>query len=335
MSGGVDSSVAAFLLLQKGYEVIGATIETGFGSVSEQAALICRQLGIAHHLINARDIFEQKIIRPFVYAYLEGLTPNPCVMCNAEIKFPLFLPLLHELDADYLATGHYARIFEKEGRLFLRRAKSLEKDQSYFMYRIPGDILKFCLLPLGEYSKKQVRAYAAENQLAAASQKDSYDICFIPNGDYRSCLNRYAAIMPPPGDIVDQRGNILGRHEGLPNYTLGQRRGLNITLGYPVYVVALDYERNRLIVGKKDDLLFRRARVGQLTCLSNGERNEPFTALVQIRYKMKPVEAEIIPDKDQPGCADIVFNQPVWAVTPGQSAVFYDNDFVLGGGLLL
>lgn len=334
MSGGVDSSVAAFLLREKGYQVVGATFITGYGRPAEQATVICKQLGIEHYTIDIRDGFAQQVVQPFVEAYLSGKTPNPCVLCNEKIKFTVFLPLLEQLDADYIATGHYVQLFEHAGRFILRQALCREKDQSYFMYRIPQSILSKCHFPLGTYSKEQVRAIAAENNLISASQRDSYDICFIESGDYRQYLAGADSCYLTPGDIVDKEGKVLGRHQGLANYTVGQRRGVDVALGYPAYVIALDLANNNLVLGTREDLLTDTARVDSLSFLPFAKLAQPMRALVKIRYKAKAVPAQIIPDSLCPGWADILFDAPVWAVTPGQSAVFYADDILIGGGYL-
>ncbi|NLF80297.1 MAG: tRNA 2-thiouridine(34) synthase MnmA [Clostridia bacterium] len=335
MSGGVDSSVAAFLLLQKGYQVIGATIDTGYGQAPEQAALICRELGIEHQVIKARDIFEQRTIQPFAAAYLMGRTPNPCVDCNYQVKFPLIYDLAVKLGAAKIATGHYVRIYEQDGRYLLRRAIDVGKDQSYFLYRLNQELLSRCLFPLGEMSKREVRELAAEVGLASSRQKDSFDICFISGDDYREQAIRYAGAESRPGDIVDAWGRVLGRHQGLFNYTVGQRRGLSLSLGYPAYVLALDIDHNRLVVGRYTDLLKDTARVTKLNFLPFDQLNQPLDALVQIRYQAQPTPASIIPDAQNTAEALIRFERPVWAIAPGQSAVFYDGDLLLGGGYLI
>ena len=240
-----------------------------------------------------------------------------------------------ELQADYLATGHYVRLAPQGERFILRRAVCAEKDQSYFMYRIPQHILNKCLFPLGEYTKEQVRAIAEKHHLASARQKDSYDICFIESGNYRQCLGQVSNNYLTPGDIIDKTGRIVGQHQGLANYTIGQRRGIEVALGYPAYVVALDMVNNQLVLGEKADLLTTKAQVEALTFLPFERLASPIEAQVKIRYQAEPVSATIIPDDQCPGCADIIFERPVWAVTPGQSAVIYDGETLIGGGYLL
>ncbi len=324
MSGGVDSSVAAFLLMQQGYRVIGATIDTGCGDAPERAAEVCAALSIPHRVIDGRADFRARIVDAFRAAYAACRTPNPCVDCNAEIKFPLLLPLLEEYQAQNLATGHYARIAKRGGRSLIRRGVDPAKDQSYFLYRLPPTVVERCLFPLGEYNKAQVRAIAAQYRLPSAAARDSFDICFVPQNDYRSLLTGIGA----PGEIVDQSGRVVGRHRGLTNYTIGQRHGVEVALPEPSYVLALDREHNRLVIGPKNALDCREAVVEQLRLA------EPpaaaFPAQVCIRYKARPADAVLYPEAD--GRLRIVFAEPVWGVTPGQSAVFYDDDVVLGGG---
>ncbi len=333
MSGGVDSSVAAFLLREEGYEVVGATIDTGFGRAADEAARICAQLGLEHHVIPARDIFLERVVQPFARDYLAGLTPNPCVECNRRFKFPVFWPLMAELDADKLATGHYCHIFERDGRYGLRRAEADGKDQTYFLCRLDQHILSRCLFPIGDYTKEQVRRIAAEQGLASARQKDSFDICFITDGDYRACVREHAATLPLPGDIVDLSGRIVGRHNGLFEYTVGQRRGLNVALGYPAYVVRLERAENRVVIGPREALWAKEAVVLDVSLISGESLTAPLRALVRIRSQAEPAEAVITPLAD--GRAGIKFATPVWAPAAGQSAVFYDGDILLGGGYIV
>ena len=331
MSGGVDSSVAALLLLQRGYEVIGATMDTGYGQAPELAKQVCADLGIEHYVVDVRQHFREEIIDGFVQAYLRAETPNPCVDCNRCIKFPVFLPLLAELSADYFATGHYIRKEERDGRYLLRCATDEQKDQSYFLYGLSQEVLSRCLFPLGGLSKPEVRELAAGFSLSSAGQKDSYDICFIPDGDYRELLRQEAAEQLKPGEIVDLSGKVVGCHLGLANYTLGQRRGLEIALGEPAYVLALDVSRNRLVVGPKTALMQQRALVCENNFLPFAELDQPLRTWVKIRYKAKAQPATLypLPEKSQ---AELVFDEPQWGVTPGQSAVYYDGEYLIGGG---
>lgn len=335
MSGGVDSSVAALLLLRHGWRVIGATMDTGHGQAPEQAAAVCARLGIEHRVVEIRESFDRLVVQGFVEAYLSGLTPNPCVDCNADVKFPAFLPLLQESGAAYFATGHYARIARLGGRYVLRQAVDREKDQSYFLYRLGQDLLSRCLFPLGELTKGEVRKLAAQAGLPSAEQKDSYDVCFINSGDYRELLRERAAERLQAGDIVDQSGRLLGRHQGLANYTLGQRRGLNVSLGYPAYVVELDRLHNRLVVGERERLCRSEALLGQVNSLFADRPEGTVRGQVKIRYQSPPAWAEIAPAADAPGLLRLSFDEPVWGMTPGQSAVCYQDDLLALGGKIL
>lgn len=331
MSGGVDSSVAALLLQKQGYEVIGATMETGYGPAVPLAQQLCRDLGIPHHVVDVREAFQQQIIGGFVQAYLHAETPNPCVDCNRCIKFSVFLPLMAELKAEFFATGHYIRIEQRNGRYLLRCASDEQKDQSYFLYGLSQELLSRCLFPLGGISKPEVRALAREFGLQSAGRKDSYDICFIPDGDYRKLLQQEAGEQLIPGEIVDLEGNVVGRHKGLANYTLGQRRGLEIALGEPAFVLELDVERNRLVVGPKTALMQQRALVRENQFMPFAQLTEPLRAMVKIRYKAKSQPATLYPTA-APGEVELVFDEPQWGITPGQSAVYYDDEYLLGGG---
>jgi len=333
MSGGVDSSVAALLLLRQGYEVIGATMDTGYGRAPEQAAQVCADLGLEHHVIDVRERFQKEVIDRFVQAYLHAETPNPCVDCNRSIKFPLFLPLMEEVGAAYFSTGHYIRCEEQNGRYVLRCATDEQKDQSYFLYGLQQDILSRCLFPLGGLTKPEVRELAAEFALSSAGQKDSYDICFIPDGDYRELLRKEAAEQLKPGDILDLSGNVVGQHNGLANYTLGQRRGLEIALGEPAYVLDFDVEKNTLLVGPKTALMQQRVLVSENNFLPFDALQAPLRTWVKIRYRAVSQPASLYP-LPTPGEVELVFDEPQWGVTPGQSAVYYDGEYLLGGGTI-
>jgi len=330
MSGGVDSSAAALLLQNNGYHVIGATMETGYGSAVADARNVCEQLGIEHHVIDIRDEFQRKVIDPFVAAYASGLTPNPCIDCNHSIKFPVFLPMLASLDADFIATGHYVRKKEINGRFVLTKAADESKDQSYFLYRLSQEILSKTLFPLGDLTKPEIREIAKEHGLVSAEKKDSYDICFIPDGDYRALLEQKHSDVLIPGDIVDLNGTVLGQHHGLPFYTLGQRKGLNVSYSEPVYVLRADREKNQLIVGPKDQLMTSKAVIYDCNYLAIPELTDPMEVYVRVRYKSALAKATIRPlSKSE---TEIAFQEPQWGIAPGQSAVFYLDDYVFGGG---
>jgi len=335
MSGGVDSSVAALLLQKQGWQIIGATMDTGWGNAPEQAAALCRELGIEHHVVDVREHFDKQIVQPFVDSYLSGLTPNPCVDCNCRVKFPVFFPLMEKLNVDYLATGHYIRLIQQNGRYLLSKGMDPAKDQSYFLYRLTQDILSRAVFPLGELTKQQVRSIALEEGLSAAGQKDSYDICFVQDGDYRTLLRQRAADRLKPGNVVDTEGKVVGRHQGLANYTLGQRRGLELALGKPVYVLKLDQQHNQIVVGGKDELNCRQAYTRDNNLLPWDELTGPQQVEVKIRFKAESAPAVISPVPGGEGLVRIDFEQPQWNITPGQSAVFYQGDILIGGGRLL
>ena len=334
MSGGVDSSVAALLLLRQGLRVLGATLDTGYGPGPEQAARVCRALGIPHRVVDIRADFENLAVADFVQSYLSGRTPNPCVACNERVKFPAFLPLLAESGAEYFATGHYVRRDRLGSRYVLRQALDKAKDQSYFLYRLSQDILFRCLFPLGDLTKAEVRALAAEAGLPSAGQKDSYDVCFISSGDYRELLRERAAGQLTPGEIADGTGRVLGFHQGLANYTLGQRRGLKIALGYPAYVVGLDHAANRLTLGARDLLCQREALLEEVNSQALAELTSPLSGQMKIRYKSPAASGEIRPEPGRAGLYRLSFCQPAWGMTPGQSAVCYQGDLLVLGGVI-
>jgi len=331
MSGGVDSTVTAALLLRQGYEAVGATMDTGAGAsfaAAENAAVF---LGMEHHMLDVRRQFEEIVVRGFLREYEQGRTPNPCVVCNEQVKFAAFLPLMRQLDADFFATGHYARVEMAEGRFLLKRAAYLSKDQSYVLYRLKQEILSKTLFPLGGLSKDEVRETARELRLSAAGQPDSQDICFIPCGDYRAFIAE--RLQPAEGEACDLAGRVIGRHRGLAYYTVGQRKGLNLALGYPAYVVALDNAQNRLIIGREEDLYCRSALCAELNFIAIEALEGPMTVMVKVRYNAEPIEAVLSPADG--GQAQISFREPAKAVTPGQAAVFYQGDIVVGGGTIV
>lgn len=343
MSGGIDSTVSAMLLLEQGYELVGCTFRT-FDSIKEsclarekgccsvesimEARNMAKQLGFEHHIVDFREIFEREVIGNFVSEYLHGRTPNPCVLCNSHIKWGELVRVADEYGCDYIATGHYARIAEKDGHYFLRRAVDEKKDQTYFLWMLTEDNLKRTIFPLGGYTKEQVRRIAAEKGYVKLSQKtESQDICFIPNGDYRSFLlsQEQSACSKAfeSGTYIDGSGSVVGKHEGFANYTIGQRKGLGVALGYPAFVTRIDAEKNEVELGRREDLDRREVRVKER--IFRGDVNKPVMA--QIRYRSKPSLARYENGK-------LTFDEPVWAVTPGQSAVMYQDDLLVGGGLI-
>jgi len=340
MSGGVDSSLTAALLKEAGYEVIGVTMQIwpsdkqafggccGLGAV-EDAKRVAYKLGIPHYVMNFRDIFAQRVITDFCREYSLGRTPNPCIRCNQYIKFDALLERTKELDADFMATGHYARIEQQANGYSLLKAVDLTKDQSYFLYTLGQRELQHLLLPLGNLHKVEVRRLAAELGLPTANRRDSQDICFIPDNDYRSFIAKYIPIKS--GDIIDTEGKVLGKHNGLAHYTVGQRQGLGLASNERLYVLRFDVANNRLVVGTKDQLLSNRLFASKLSWVSGKAPQEPINITAKIRYKSPEVAAKLHLDDR---VAEVNLHQPQRAIAPGQAVVFYQGDTVLGGGTI-
>lgn len=351
MSGGVDSSVSAIILKEQGYEVIGATmklwedknnpeVESGCCSFSavNDAKRVCDQLGIPHYTLNCEDEFKTHVIDNFINCYKNAGTPNPCVECNKYLKFGAFYRKALELECDYLATGHYAKteFSDKYNQYVLKMSDEKAKDQSYFLYGIPKEVLPKMLFPLKNMSSKEdVRKIARENNLQVADKKDSQEICFIPDNDYGKFLEQNLKKLPPKGDIVLEGSNeILGKHKGLIYYTIGQRKGLGIAYKEPLYVIKLDAKNNKVIVGTEKQLYNNTLKANNVNILLNIDLNKPINVKAKIRYRSKPAEA--ILELDEKGIATLNFKEPQRAITIGQSVVFYiDEDIVLGGGTIL
>ena len=340
MSGGVDSSVAAALLIEAGYEVIGVTmqiwpsVQPAFGGCCgleavEDAKRVAYKLGFPHYVMNLRDIFARRVIADFCREYSLGRTPNPCIRCNQYIKFDALLERVKELDADFIATGHYARIEQSPDGYRLLKAVDPTKDQSYFLYTLGQKELQHLLLPLGNLHKVEVRELAAKLRLPVSAKRDSQDVCFIPDNDYRSFLA--SRISLKSGDIVDTEGKVLGKHRGLAQYTVGQRQGLGLASNRRLYVTKLDATSNRLVVGTKDQLLSDALIASKLSWVSGKVSNEPISITAKVRYKSPETTARL---RLKNGVAEVQFYQPQWAITPGQSVVFYQGDAVLGGGII-
>ncbi|AGY60313.1 tRNA 2-thiouridine(34) synthase MnmA [Gloeobacter kilaueensis] len=341
LSGGVDSSVAAALVRQQGYRVLGITLwlMRGKGSCCsdgmKDAARVCEQLGIAHHIVDVREQFEETIVDFLVTGYQQGVTPLPCSRCNKELKFGLLLDYArHKLGIDRLATGHYARNgFDPEtDRHWLARAVDRAKDQSYFLYDLSQEQLASAVFPLGELTKDQTRAIAAELGLSVAHKPESMDLCLVEAaGSMRNFLDNH--IDTRRGEIVDTAGKILGEHDGAHHYTVGQRRGLGVAAAQPLYVVAIDAANNRVVVGGREEALTHECIARQVNWVSIAEPTAPIQAMVQVRYRAQPVEATIIPLPENR--VRIVFTDaPQFAICPGQAAVWYGGDRVLGGGII-
>ncbi len=349
MSGGVDSSLTAAFLLEKGYEVIGLTMRLWFDPEAEMvpgksccsleavndARKIADQLDIPHYVLNLRDEFKKEVVDYFVEEYLQGRTPNPCVICNRKIKFGLFLEKALAIGAGYLATGHYVRsgwdINRK--RYFMKKGLDVQKDQSYMLYNLTQEQLSYSLFPLGEFQKEEVRKKAAGLKLPVAQKGESQEVCFIPEGGYREFLTRqYENIKPGP--VVDKAGKVLGQHSGLPFYTIGQRRGLGLTTQKPMYVIDMEVDTNTLVVGTREETYASNFTVNKLNFVSMPEPREPVSLMARIRYRSPEVPAVLYPP-DKEKVARVELQEPRSAVTPGQSAVFYEGENVLGGGTIL
>jgi tRNA-specific 2-thiouridylase len=340
LSGGVDSSVAAAVLHDRGYEVIGLTLwlMKGKGQCCSEgmvdAARICEELHIPHHIVDSRDVFQENIIDYLVSGYEAGITPLPCSQCNRAVKFaPMLAYAKTKLDTDQIATGHYARIeYDSQGdRYRLLRAIDRQKDQSYFLYDLTQELLAGSLFPLGNQTKEETRRIAAEFNLTTADKPESQDLCLIEaHGSMQTFLDRY--IDRHEGDIVDLAGNILGKHTGIHHYTIGQRKGLGIAAPEPLYVIKLDRVMNRVIVGDRNSGAIAESMVDRVNWVSISPPTTPIRAEVQIRYRAKPVPVNVIPL--EASRVRLVFDEPQFGVTPGQAAVWYDGETLLGGGII-
>ncbi len=337
MSGGVDSSVAAALLKQQGHELIGLTMRlfkpqtSGPGSTAHDAAAVARQLGIPHRLLDLEPSFQELIVDDFVAQYRRGQTPNPCIRCNRHIKFGLLLDKARQLGAELLATGHYVRkTVDPDGVCHLRTAHNLAKDQSYFLYSLTQERLRQIVFPLGEIaSKDEVRSLAAAFDLPVAAKGDSQEVCFIPNDDYVGFLECRDPQFGRPGEIVHRDGRILGRHNGIHRYTIGQRKGLGIGWHEPLYVLAIDAATNRVVVGEQPHLLTPGLEADEVSWLIP-PTGTVFETSCKIRYRHRPVPCRVALLADD-RCR-VLFHEPQKSVTPGQYVVFYQDDQVLGGG---
>jgi len=332
MSGGVDSSVAAALLKKAGYGVSGVYArlwpDPDLASTISDLKHTCRLLDIPLHQLNLEEEFHRLVVDGFTREYGRGRTPNPCVVCNQHIKFGLLMEKALETGAEYMATGHYARIEKAPEGYRLRQAADQNKDQSYFLYTLGQKQLERLLLPLGELSKEEVKKIAGELGLPTASRSESQDICFIPDNDYRAFIAGHVSLKP--GDIVDIKGKVLGQHDGMAKYTVGQRQGLGLASGEPLYVIELDAANNRLVVGSKDQLLHSVLLASQLSWVSGKAPAGSISITAKVRYKALEVAAELHLNDG----AELRFDEPQQAIAPGQSVVFYQDDFVLGGGII-
>lgn len=349
MSGGVDSSVAAYLLKQQGYEVIGVTmqiwqkednqtVEENGGccglSAVEDARRVAQMLDIPYYVMNFREEFDQKVIRYFMREYLNGRTPNPCIACNRYVKWESLLQRSMQIGADYIATGHYARIEQlQNGRYAIRNSVTAAKDQTYALYNLTQEQLMRTKMPVGAYEKSQVRAIAEELGLYVAHKPDSMEICFVPDQDYARFIEENSGKKIPEGNFVTTDGKIVGRHRGITHYTVGQRKGLNLSMGKPVFVLEIRPETNEVVIGDGTEVYADRLICSDLNFMSVPDFPDDFPVVAKIRYNHRGTKAHVHRiGADQ---AEVIFEEPVRAVTPGQAVVFYDGEYVAGGGTII
>ena len=348
MSGGVDSSVAALLIKNRGLEATGITMKLYDNEdISEardntccsvddiaDARAVCNRLSIPYYVLNFRESFNEQVIDRFIRAYENGSTPNPCIDCNRYMKFDRLMRRMYELDMDYVVTGHYARVCfdEGSGRYLLKKSADESKDQTYVLYSLSQEQLSHTLFPLGELTKDEVRKIAEENGFVNAAKHDSQDICFVPDGKYAEFIERYTGKTYENGDFVDRSGRVLGEHKGIIRYTIGQRKGLGLALPAPMYVLEKDIESNRVILGFNDELFSSEVFADNINLISMSEITEPIRVKAKIRYNQQaqPATAEQIG-----GRLHIVFDEPQRAVCKGQAVVLYDGDIVVGGGTII
>lgn len=348
MSGGVDSSVAAYLLKEQGYDVIGVTMkhfddesedyverEGGCCSLSsvEDARRVADKLGIPFYVLNFKESFKEKVIDYFVEEYIEGKTPNPCIACNKHIKFDEFLRRVKGIGADYVATGHYAKIEKSDnGRYLLIRADDDRKDQTYALYNFTQEQLSETLMPCGEYTKDKIREIAKEIGLAVHNKKDSEEICFIPDNNHGKFISKVRPNGVKEGNFVDKNGKILGKHKGIVYYTIGQRKGLGIALGIPVFVTDINPKTNEVVLGPEEDVFKTDLIAKDINFIPFEKLEGEITVTAKVRYQAKPAECTITPLED--GRVKVSFNEKQRAITKGQSVVFYDGNIVVGGGII-
>ena len=348
MSGGVDSSVAAWLLKEQGYDVIGVTMQIwqdedtevqeaeggccGLSAVDD-ARRVAMELGIPYYVMNFKEEFKCRVMDYFAQEYLAGRTPNPCIACNRYVKWESLLQRSLAIGADCIATGHYARIAKLEnGRFALETSVTAAKDQTYALYNLTQDQLSRTLMPVGDYTKDEIRQMAQKLGLPVASKPDSQEICFIPDHDHASFIENYTGKESKPGNFVDLKGNVIGRHKGITHYTVGQRKGLNLAMGHPVFVTRINPETNEVIIGENEDVFSRTLTCSGLNFMSVPDLEQPMRVKAKIRYGHSGTFCLI--EKTGEDRIKCTFEAPVRAVTPGQAVVFYDGEYVLGGGTI-
>ena len=349
MSGGVDSSVAAWLLKEQGYDVIGVTMQIwqdeenevqeenggccGLSAVDD-ARRVASSIGIPYYVMNFKQEFQKSVIDYFTKEYLNGRTPNPCIACNRYVKWEALLQRSLSIGADYIATGHYARIDKlPNGRYAIRRSATLAKDQTYALYNLTQEQLEHTLMPVGNYSKDQIREMAEKIGLQVANKPDSQDICFVPDGDYASFIEENADTPIRQGNFVTSDGKILGKHKGIIHYTVGQRKGLGLALGHPAFVLEIRPETDEVVIGTYEESLTHTLRANELNFMSVEDLTEPMRVFAKIRYNHKGAWCTV--EKTGEDEITCTFDEPIRAVTPGQAVVLYDGEYVLGGGTIL
>ena len=336
MSGGVDSSVAAWLTAQAGYDCIGATMRLHIGNSNDvdDARAVAERMGLPFHVFDFSEDFNRLVKDSFILAYESGLTPNPCITCNRHLKFDAFLRQAQKMGCDKIVTGHYAQILQNtNGRYLLTKAADTGKDQTYFLYCLTQEQLAHTLFPLGNLTKQAARQIAEEQGFINAKKRDSQDICFVPDGDYLAFMKQYTGKSYPDGHFLDQTGRIVGQHKGAVGYTIGQRKGLGLSMGEPVYVCCKDMQSNTVTVGPNESLFHNALVAGDWNWIAIENLQEPLRLKAKARSRMAEQDATVYPMEN--GLARVIFDEPQRAITPGQAVVLYDGDIVVGGGTIL
>lgn len=349
MSGGVDSSVAAYLLKKQGYDVVGATMQIwqdedvdtkednggccGLSAVDD-ARRVANDLDIPYYVMNFKKEFKEKVMDYFVDEYIQGRTPNPCIACNRYVKWESLLNRSLEIGADYIATGHYAQIEKlQNGRYALKKSATSAKDQTYALYNLTQYQLAHTLMPVGQYTKDEIRQIAEEISLKVANKPDSQEICFIPDNNYAKFIEENTEVNLPEGNFVDLDGNVIGRHKGITHYTIGQRKGLNLSMGHPVFVTEIRTETNEVVIGNADDVFANKLIANNINYMSIEDLEGKMQVTAKIRYSHQGDLCTI--EKIEDGCVLCTFEEPQRAITPGQAVVFYDGEYVVGGGTIV